>query len=64
MLYVHDRVWTSAGSAAGLDMCLEIVRHDHDHDHGAAVANEVARRLVTPPHRHGGQAQTTSRRPP
>jgi AraC family transcriptional regulator, transcriptional activator FtrA len=53
VLYVHDQVWTSAGSAAGLDMCLEIVRHDH----GAAVANEVARRLVTPPHRHGGQAQ-------
>lgn len=46
-------VWTSAGSAAGLDMCLELVRRDL----GAAVANEVARRVVTPPHRHGGQAQ-------
>lgn len=53
VLYVHDLVWTSAGSAAGLDMCLEIVRHDH----GAAVANEIARRVVTPPHRRGGQAQ-------
>lgn len=53
VLYVHDQVWTSAGSAAGLDMCLEIVRQDH----GAAVANEIARRVVTPPHRHGGQAQ-------
>lgn len=53
VLYVHDDVWTSAGSAAGLDMCLELVRHDH----GAAVANELARRLVIPPHREGGQAQ-------
>ena len=53
VLYVHDDVWTSAGSAAGLDMCLEIVRQDH----GSAVANEVARRVVTPPHREGGQAQ-------
>lgn len=53
VLYVHDEVWTSAGSAAGLDMCLELVRRDH----GAAVANEIARRVVTPPHRNGGQAQ-------
>jgi AraC family transcriptional activator FtrA len=53
VLYVHDGVWTSAGSAAGLDMCLELVRQDH----GSAVANEVARRVVTPPHRDGGQAQ-------
>ncbi|HEY8302477.1 MAG TPA: helix-turn-helix domain-containing protein [Jatrophihabitans sp.] len=53
VLYVHDDVWTSAGSAAGLDMCLEIVRHDH----GAALANELARRIVIPPHRDGGQAQ-------
>ncbi|MCO1659867.1 GlxA family transcriptional regulator [Pseudonocardia humida] len=53
VLYVCDDVWTSAGSAAGLDMCLELVRRDL----GAAVANEVARRTVTPPHRDGGQAQ-------
>jgi AraC family transcriptional regulator, transcriptional activator FtrA len=53
VLYVHDDVWTSAGSAAGLDMCLELVRRDL----GAAIANEVARRTVTPPHRDGGQAQ-------
>lgn len=53
VLYVHDGVWTSAGSAAGLDMCLELVRRDH----GSAVANELARRIVVPPHRHGGQAQ-------
>ncbi|WP_230486925.1 GlxA family transcriptional regulator [Nocardioides anomalus] len=53
VLYVHDDVWTSAGSAAGLDMCLELVRRDL----GSAVANELARRIVVPPHRGGGQAQ-------
>lgn len=53
VLYVHDGVWTSAGSSAGLDMCLELVRQDH----GASIANEVARRIVAPPHRAGGQAQ-------
>jgi AraC family transcriptional regulator, transcriptional activator FtrA len=53
VLYVHDDVWTSAGSAAGLDMCLELVRQDH----GAAIANDVARHIVTSPHRTGGQAQ-------
>ncbi len=53
VLYVHDDVWTSAGSAAGMDMCLELVRQDL----GAGVANEVARYVVTPPHRDGGQAQ-------
>ncbi|MEV0523651.1 helix-turn-helix domain-containing protein [Streptomyces sp. NPDC050439] len=46
-------VLTSAGKAAGMDLCLHIVRDDH----GAAVANALARRLVTPPHREGGQAQ-------
>jgi transcriptional regulator GlxA family with amidase domain len=56
VLYVHDGVWTSAGSAAGLDMCLELVRQDH----GSAVATEVARRIVSPPHRDGGQAQFIS----
>ena len=44
---------TSAGSAAGIDLCLHIVRQDF----GAEVANQVARRLVVPPHRDGGQAQ-------
>lgn len=54
VLYVDEgRVLTSAGSAAGLDLCLHLVRQDH----GSAVANAVARRLVLPPHREGGQAQ-------
>jgi AraC family transcriptional regulator, transcriptional activator FtrA len=54
VLYVQqDRIWTSAGTAAAIDLCLELVRRDH----GAAIANEVARRMVTPPHRGGGQAQ-------
>jgi AraC family transcriptional regulator, transcriptional activator FtrA len=54
VLYVDEgSVLTSAGSAAGLDLCLHLVRRDH----GSAVANAVARRLVLPPHREGGQAQ-------
>jgi AraC family transcriptional activator FtrA len=54
VLYVDSgEVLTSAGSAAGLDLCLHIIRKDF----GAAVANAVARRLVVPPHRSGGQAQ-------
>ena len=54
VLYVDEgQVLTSAGSAAGLDLCLHLVRQDH----GSAVANTVARRLVLPPHREGGQAQ-------
>ncbi len=54
VLYVDGgAVLTSAGSAAGIDLCLHIVRRDH----GSAVANAVARRLVIPPHREGGQAQ-------
>ena len=53
-LYVDGgNVLTSAGCAAGLDLCLHIVRSDH----GAHVANDVARRLVIAPHRAGGQAQ-------
>lgn len=53
-LYVDDgAILTSAGSAAGLDLCLHLVRQDH----GAAVANSVARRLVLPAHREGGQSQ-------
>jgi AraC family transcriptional activator FtrA len=54
VLYVVDGdVMTSAGTAAGIDLCLHVVRLDH----GAAVANAVARRMVVPPHRSGGQAQ-------
>jgi len=54
VLYVDEgQTLTSAGSAAGLDLCLHLVRRDF----GPAVANQVARRLVIPPHRDGGQAQ-------
>lgn len=54
VLYIDDgRVLTSAGSAAGLDLCLHVVRNDH----GPSIANAVARRLVVQPHRDGGQAQ-------
>jgi AraC family transcriptional regulator, transcriptional activator FtrA len=54
VLYIdHGDVLTSAGKAAGLDLCLHLVRSDH----GSAVANALARRLVVPPHRPGGQAQ-------
>lgn len=58
VLYVDDGdILTSAGRAAGLDLCLHIVRRDH----GAEIANQVARRLVVAPHRDGGQAQFISR---
>ena len=54
VLYVDEgEILTSAGSAAGIDLCLHVIRTDH----GAKVANQVARRLVVPPHRDGGQAQ-------
>jgi AraC family transcriptional regulator, transcriptional activator FtrA len=54
VLYVDEGdILTSAGSAAGIDLCLHVVRRDY----GAAIANEVARRMVVPPHRDGGQAQ-------
>lgn len=54
VLYVVEgNVMTSAGTAAGIDLCLHVVRLDH----GAEVANAVARRMVVPPHRDGGQAQ-------
>ncbi|MEO3799374.1 helix-turn-helix domain-containing protein [Nonomuraea sp. B1E8] len=46
-------VLTSAGCAAGIDLCLHMIRRDF----GMAVANDVARRTVVPPHREGGQAQ-------
>ncbi|EOC1287893.1 helix-turn-helix domain-containing protein [Cronobacter muytjensii] len=53
-LYTRDeRLITSAGTAAGIDCCLNIVRERC----GTAVANRVARRMVTPPYREGGQAQ-------
>ena len=54
VLYVDEgQILTSAGTAAGMDLCLHLVRKDH----GAEVANGVARRVVMPPHRDGGQAQ-------
>ncbi len=54
VLYIDEgAILTSAGTVAGIDLCLHIVRTDY----GAAVANALARRLVTPPHRPGGQAQ-------
>lgn len=57
-LYVDEgRIMTSAGSAAGLDMLIHVVRKDF----GVKVANEVARRLVIPSHRQGGQAQFVPR---
>lgn len=57
-LYVdEDSLVTSAGSAAGLDMMLHLVRRDH----GPRVANQVAQRLVVPPHRLGDQAQFVTR---
>ncbi|GHH45072.1 transcriptional regulator GlxA family with amidase domain [Streptomyces umbrinus] len=58
VLFIDDGdVLTSAGVAAGIDLCIHIVRRDH----GTAVANEVARRTVVPPHRDGGQAQYIQR---
>ncbi|WP_234441455.1 GlxA family transcriptional regulator [Streptomyces scabiei] len=58
VLFVDDGdVLTSAGVAAGLDLCLHLVRRDH----GTGVANDVARRTVVPPHRDGGQAQYIQR---
>ncbi|UQX01102.1 helix-turn-helix domain-containing protein [Streptomyces sp. RerS4] len=58
VLYTDDgNVLTSAGVAAGVDLCLHIVRSDH----GADIANDVARRTVVPPHREGGQAQFVNR---
>lgn len=54
VLYVDaGQIITSAGSAAGIDLCLHLIRQDR----GAEAANSVARRLVVPAHREGGQAQ-------
>ena len=58
VLYVdEEQVLTSAGSAAGVDLMLHIVRKDF----GARAANEIARRMVMAPHREGGQAQFIDR---
>ena len=54
VLYIdHGDVATSGGSGTGIDLCLQLVRRDH----GAAHAARVARRMVMPPHREGGQTQ-------
>lgn len=54
ILYIEDgNILTSAGTAAGIDCCLHLVRRRL----GSVIANNVARRLVVPPHRQGGQAQ-------
>ncbi|MGQ4512783.1 helix-turn-helix domain-containing protein [Streptomyces sp. DW26H14] len=53
-LYTEDSsILTSAGTGSAIDLCLHLVRRDH----GSAIANEVARRMVVPPHREGGQTQ-------
>jgi transcriptional regulator GlxA family with amidase domain len=58
VLYVDDGdVLTSAGVAAGIDLCLHMVRKDH----GAGLANAIARRIVVAAHREGGQAQFVER---
>lgn len=58
VLYVDEgSVITSAGTAAGIDACLHLVRQAH----GPDVANAIARRMVVPPHRDGGQAQYIKR---
>ncbi|MEU4689851.1 helix-turn-helix domain-containing protein [Actinoplanes sp. NPDC023714] len=57
-LYVdEDPVITGAGTAAGIDTCLHLVRRLQ----GSAVANDIARRMVTSPHRQGSQAQYVKR---
>jgi transcriptional regulator GlxA family with amidase domain len=58
VLYVDDDpVITSAGTAAGIDACLHLIRREQ----GSRVANGIARRMVVPPHRDGGQAQYVER---
>ncbi|MEV0688427.1 helix-turn-helix domain-containing protein [Nocardia sp. NPDC050378] len=58
VLFVDDgRILTAAGSAAGIDLCLHLLRSDH----GSAVANRVARLCIVPPWREGGQAQFIDR---
>lgn len=54
VLYIdHGDIATSGGSGTGIDLCLQLVRTDQ----GAAYASRVARRMVMPPHREGGQVQ-------
>lgn len=61
VLYVDDGdIATSAGSAAGIDLCLQLVRTDQ----GASYATNVARHMVMPPHREGGQLQFAPVKPP
>jgi transcriptional regulator GlxA family with amidase domain len=61
VLFVDDGdVLTSAGVAAGIDLCLHVVRRDH----GSEVANRAARRCVVPPWRDGGQSQFIERAMP
>jgi transcriptional regulator GlxA family with amidase domain len=58
VLYVEEgNIATSAGIAAGIDLCLQLVRRDF----GEAAATAIARRMVVPPHREGGQAQFIER---
>ncbi|HBP0978989.1 helix-turn-helix domain-containing protein [Comamonas sp. Y6] len=58
VLYVADEnIVTSAGTVAAIDCCLQLVRERH----GSDAANRMARQLVTPPHRQGGQAQYIER---
>ncbi|MHA6620803.1 helix-turn-helix domain-containing protein [Pseudonocardia sp. DLS-67] len=61
VLYVDDGdVATSAGTGAGIDLCMHLVRSDH----GAAFAAEIARNMVLPPHREGSQLQYVTRPAP
>jgi transcriptional regulator GlxA family with amidase domain len=61
VLFVDEGdVFTSAGAASGIDLCLHLVRRDH----GVALSNHVARRLVAAPYRSGGQAQYVPRTVP
>ena len=58
VLYIDEgSVSTSAGVAAGIDLCLHLVRRDY----GTEAANRIARRMVVAPHREGGQAQFIER---
>ncbi|MEU6764926.1 helix-turn-helix domain-containing protein [Streptomyces sp. NPDC046853] len=56
----HGDVATSAGTGAGIDLCLHLVRSDH----GAAYATRIARNMVLPPHREGSQLQYAAPPPP
>lgn len=61
LLFVQDgNIWTAAGLAAGLDLCLHLIRTDH----GSTVANQAARYCVVPPWREGGQSQFIERHMP